>query len=175
MSKSDRILARSIVSWNPVGSVTRRQLAFGAGSAGALALLSGCTSNVRVGPEAVAGERPDGRVEMRMVQAAYIGSANAGSGVLEYRGRRYPFNVGGAGIGGIGASEIEAEGEVYNLRDVAQFAGAYGEARYGFALGRRSAGELWLQNEAGVIMRLKARREGLMLSLGGSAVVISMT
>jgi hypothetical protein len=155
-------------------TLARRHVLRG-GSAAALAALAGCTSNVRVGPEAVAGQQPDGRVEMRMVQAAYIGSANAGNGVLEYRGRRYPFNVGGAGIGGIGASEIEAEGDVFNLRDVAQFAGAYGEARYGFALGQRSAGELWLQNEAGVIMRLKARREGLMLSLGGDAVVISMT
>jgi hypothetical protein len=159
----------------PVPPLTRRQVLFGAGSASALALLSGCTSNVQVGPAAVAGQQPDATVEMRMVQAAYIGSANAGSGVLDYRGRRYPFNVGGAGIGGIGASEIEATGSVYNLRDVAQFAGAYGEARYGFALGQRSAGELWLQNEAGVIMRLNARREGLMLSLGGDAVVISMT
>ena len=112
---------------------------------------------------------------MRLVQAAYIGSGVTGSGVLEYRDRRHPFNISGAGIGGVGVSEIEAEGEVYDLRDVAQFAGAYGEARYGFALGQRSAGELWLQNEAGVIMRLKSRREGLMLSLGGDAVVISMT
>jgi hypothetical protein len=31
-----------------------------------------------------------------------------------------------------------------------------------------------LQNEHGVIMRLRAKREGLMLSLGGDAVVITM-
>ena len=31
-----------------------------------------------------------------------------------------------------------------------------------------------MQNEHGVILRLKAKREGLMLSLGGDAVVISM-
>jgi len=31
-----------------------------------------------------------------------------------------------------------------------------------------------MRNEAGVIMHLKAKREGLMLSLGGDAVVISM-
>jgi hypothetical protein len=140
----------------------------------ATAMAAACTSNVRVGPQAIAGRTPDGTVEMRMVQAAYIGSGNAGSGVLYHHGRSYPFTVAGAGIGGIGVSEIEASGDVYNLPDVALFPGAYGEARYGFALGERSAGELWLQNEAGVIMRLRARREGLMLSLGGDAVVISM-
>ena len=79
--------------------------------------------------------------------------------------------LGGLGIGGIGASSLQASGEVYKLRDVAQFAGAYGQARYGFAFGTKSGGDLWLQNEAGVIMHLHAKREGLMLSLGGSTVV----
>jgi len=32
-----------------------------------------------------------------------------------------------------------------------------------------------MQNEAGVILHLKAKREGLILSLGGDAVVISMS
>jgi hypothetical protein len=32
-----------------------------------------------------------------------------------------------------------------------------------------------MQNESGVIMHLKAKREGLILSLGGDAVVISLT
>ena len=77
-------------------------------------------------------------------------------------------------MGGIGASTIEATGEVYNLPDVVRFPGAYAQARYGFALGTMSGGDMWLQNEAGVIMRLKARREGLMLSLGGDAMMVSM-
>lgn len=137
-------------------------------------LAGGCQSDVRVGPQAVAGKVPDGTVEMNEMQAAYLASAGGGSGVLHYRGRRYPFTVGGAGIGGIGASTLNATGEIYNLNDVAQFPGTYGEARYGFAFGTTSAGDLWLQNEAGVIMHLKARREGLMLSLGGDAVVVTM-
>jgi hypothetical protein len=33
---------------------------------------------------------------------------------------------------------------------------------------------LWLRNNKGVIMHLKAKRTGLMLSLGGDAVMISM-
>lgn len=151
-----------------------RRLALGLIPALGATALSGCTSDTRVGPEAIAGQTPSGTVEMEMVQAAYIGSGGGGRGTLHFRGRRYPFMVGGAGIGGIGVSSIEAHGEVYNLREAAQFAGAYAQARYGFAVGARSAGELWLQNEAGVIMRLRARRTGLMLSLGGDAVVISL-
>jgi hypothetical protein len=48
------------------------------------------------------------------------------------------------------------------------------QARAGFALGNRSAGQLWLQNANGVILHLQANRQGLMLSLGADAIVISL-
>ena len=143
-------------------------------------LLAGCASDdmevggVAVGPAAIQGLSPSGQVGMTQVQAAYIGSGSAGSGTLWFRGRAYPFSVGGLGVGGIGFSTIEAYGEVYKLEDVYQFPGAYAQGRYGFALGEASKGDLWLQNEAGVILQLKAKRTGLMLSLGGDAVVIDM-
>ena len=137
--------------------------------------LAGCVGNVALGPDAVKGQTPDGGVEMHEVQAAYIGIGSAGTGVLSFRGVQYPFEVGGVGVGGFGLSTIEATGEVYNLRDLGQFPGTYGQARYGFAIGTASGGDLWLQNESGVILHLKAKREGLMLSLGGDAVVISMS
>jgi hypothetical protein len=139
-----------------------------------LLALAGCTSSVQVGPAAIAGLTPSGTVTMDQVQVAYLASAGGGSGTLYYQGNAYPFNIGGLGVGGIGASTISAEGEVYKLSNVANFAGAYGQARYGFAIGQASAGDLWLQNDAGVIMHLKAKRTGLMLSLGGDAIVISM-
>jgi hypothetical protein len=137
--------------------------------------LAGCAGNVKLGPEAVAGKTPDGTVDMREVQAAYIGSGSAGTGMLSYRGKEHPFKVGGVGVGGIGLSTVDAQGEVYNLRDLSQLPGTYGQARYGFAIGTASAGDLWMQNESGVILHLKAKRTGLILSLGGDAVVISMS
>lgn len=140
----------------------------------ALLSVAGCSSSGNVGPGAVAGLTPDGTVTMHQVQAAFIGSGGGGQGVLVFRGRSYPFTVGGLGIGGMGASTIDAQGEVYKLGSVSQFPGAYGQARYGYVFGQKSAGDLWLQNDGGVIMHLKAKRTGLMLSLGGDAVVISM-
>ena len=138
-------------------------------------LLAGCSASVQAGPAAIAGLTPDGTVDMEQVQVAYIGNAGGGSGTLYYHGGVYPFTIGGLGVGGIGASTISAEGEVYKLNNLANFAGAYAQGSYGFALGEASRGDLWLQNEAGVIMHLKAKRTGLMLSLGGDAVVISMS
>jgi hypothetical protein len=137
--------------------------------------FAACSSQYAVGENAIKGKSPDAFVDMHEVQAAYIGSGSGGGGTLFYQGNQYPFTVGGLGVGGIGLSTIEASGDVYNLPDLAQFPGTYGEARYGFAFGEMSKGDLWLQNEKGVILHLKAKRTGLILSLGGDAVVIAMT
>jgi hypothetical protein len=143
-------------------------------AAAALLPFAGCSSSQNIDQQSLEGKTPDGTVDMNQVQAAFIGSGGGGSGTLYYRGRSYPFAVGGLGIGGIGASTINASGEVYGLKNVIDFPGAYAQGRYGFAFGNSSGGDLWLQNEKGVIMHLKAKRSGLMLSLGGDAVVISM-
>ncbi|MEO8714843.1 MAG: hypothetical protein ABI369_07510 [Acetobacteraceae bacterium] len=141
--------------------------------AAALLLMAGCSR--QSGDRAdLAQQVPDARVEMSQVQAAFIGSGGGGTGTLFYNGNSYPFTVGGLGIGGIGISKIEARGDVYHLPDVAAFPGAYAQGRYGFAFGNASRGDLWLQNSNGVMMHLVAKRQGLMLSLGGDAVVITM-
>jgi hypothetical protein len=62
-----------------------------------------------------------------------------------------------AGLG-IGVSTICASGEVYKLNNIAQFPGAYAQGRHGLALGNKSAGDLWRQNDAGGI-RTRSRRD----------------
>jgi hypothetical protein len=190
--------AMSISLISRVASTQRpRALSFSSLLLGAAALLAGCaeTSSVTnavssaagsavsavggatgtaLGPDAVAGKPVSGTVTMQSVQAAYIGSGTTGGGTLRFRGRPYAFNITGAGIGGIGASTINATGEVYNLASPAQFAGTWGQARYGYAVGSASGGDLWLQNESGAIMHLAAQRTGLMLSLGADAMVITL-
>ncbi len=41
----------------------------------------------------------------------------------------YPFTIGGLGVGGIGVSTIDANGEVYKLNNLASFAGTYAQGR----------------------------------------------
>ena len=139
------------------------------------AALLGVAACSNQGAFSTQGKSVSGYVRMTQVQAAYLGSGNAGSGVLYYQGSRYPFSVGGLGVGGIGVSKIEAKGEVYGLKRLSDFPGAYVQGRYGFALANRSAGDLLLKNSNGVIMHLVAKRQGLMLSLGGDAVVIQLS
>jgi hypothetical protein len=113
-----------------------------------------------------------GTVDIEQTQIAFIGSGNLGGGTLYYGGKTYSFTVGGLGIGGFGISTMKASGTVYNLSDISQFPGAYVQGRYGFAAGTTGSGEMWLQNDKGVVIKLKAQREGLALSLGGDAVYI---
>lgn len=121
---------------------------------------------------APASAEQSGTVRIEQVQIAFIGSGNLGGGTLSYGGHQYDFTIGGLGIGGIGISRMVATGIVYDLHDVRDFAGSYGQARYGMALGDLGGGELLLQNTKGVALRLKAERTGLALSLGGDAVYI---
>ncbi|MBV9488685.1 MAG: hypothetical protein JO069_03040 [Verrucomicrobia bacterium] len=147
----------------------RRSALLALGTA-ALVSLAACANQVG----GAQGKPLSGYVRMNEVQAAYLGSGSAGSGTLSYRGRSYPFNVGGLGVGGIGVSTIQARGEVYGLQRLSDFPGTYAQGRMGFALGTRSGGDLWLKNGNGVVMHLVAKRTGLMLSLGGDAIAISM-
>ena len=141
-------------------------------AAAGLLCLAGCAN--QGDSLSLDGKPLSGYVRMTEVQAAYMGSGNAGTGVLDYHGRRYPFDVGGLGVGGIGISKIEAKGEVYGLKRLSDFPGAYVQGRYGLALGTVSTGDLWLKNTNGVIIRLVAKRQGLMLTLGGDVVGIQM-
>ena len=75
------------------------------------------------------GMPPDATVTMEEVQAAYIGNAGGGSGTLTYRGTSYPFTVAGIGVGGIGASKLDAVGDVYNLPSLNLFPGSYAQGQ----------------------------------------------
>jgi hypothetical protein len=121
------------------------------------------------------GKAPSGYVNMEEVSIAYLGQAGGGKGTLTFQGQTYPFEIAGLGGGGIGVSKLDASGEVYNLTNISEFSGAYDEARYGAVIGDASTGDLWLENNAGVVMHLKAKREGLMLSLGADVVDIRMS
>jgi hypothetical protein len=127
------------------------------------------------GTPSLEGKAPSGFVEMREVEIAFLASAGGGKGTLSFQGQTYPFEIAGLGGGGAGVSTIDASGEVYNLSDVAQFPGAYDERRAGVAFGGGGDGDLWLENNAGVVMHLKAESEGLMLNLGADVVDIRMS
>ena len=115
-----------------------------------------------------------GTLTVGQLQVAFIGSANVGGGKLNYKGKSHDFKIGGLGIGGFGISRIDATGEVYGLNKLEDFAGAYGQARYGAVIANASTGELWLENTKGVVIHLDGKRKGLALSLGVDGVIIDL-
>jgi hypothetical protein len=132
----------------------------------AAALLFLCVLSVSALPQSGPPTRPSGSVSIHQVQIAFIGSGTTGGGTLYFRGRSYPFTLGGLGIGGIGISRLDAVGSVYNLNRLEDFNGVYGQARTGWAIGDQGKGKMWLQNGNGVYLQLQAQRQGLALSLG---------
>ncbi|HRY24314.1 MAG: hypothetical protein H6852_07620 [Geminicoccaceae bacterium] len=139
-------------------------------------LLAACAESRPV-PEPPAGRTPAGRapagtVELREVQVARPGNAGGGRGTLAYRGRTYPFAI--AGLGVDGGDAVDAEGDVYNLHDLADFSGTYTAGQYGAVVGDAGTGDIWLENERKVILHLKAEHEGLRLAVDGAAVDIRL-
>jgi len=118
--------------------------------------------------------KKSGTVRIEQVQIAFIGSGNLGGGTLKFAGKSYDFTVGGLGVGGFGISKMVATGNVYDLKDIAHFPGAYVQGRVGMVVGDASTGKLWLKNSHGVVLELQADRQGLALSLGGDAVYIDL-
>ena len=87
---------------------------------------------------------------------------------------KYKFKVVEAGVGGIGGAKIIASGDVYNLNDVKDFPGAYGQLSAGVAVFNKGEGTMWLKNTNGVILKLNAREKGFELSAGAQGLVIKM-
>ena len=121
-----------------------------------------------------AGQTPDATVDLDEVQIAYLVMGTLGGGTLHYQGQDYRFKVGGLGVGGAGIDKLKADGEVFGLKDPADFAGEYLDARVGIAATVKGKGNLWLKNTKGVHMHLKSQLEGLALTLGGDAITVTM-
>jgi hypothetical protein len=119
-------------------------------------------------------QEPSGTVTIDEYQLAYIFSGSVGGGKLTFQGNTYDFKVGGLGIGGIGASHISAYGEVYNLKEVVAFPGTFAQGAVGYSVTNQGEGQLWLQNQNGVVLHLQTSQQGLGLTAGVSGILISM-
>jgi len=121
-----------------------------------------------------AGQPPDATVDIDEVQIGYLVMGTLGGGTLHYQGKDYRFKIGGLGARGVGADKLKASGEVYGLKDPADLAGEYIDARAGIAATVKGGGNLWLKNGKGVHMHLKSHLEGLALTLGADALTVKM-
>lgn len=139
----------------------------------AVLAMGGC-SGMMTTPTAqsVAGLSPSGNVT---ITEDFLTGLGGGSGTLEYQGRTYPFKVVGTVVGpGGGVEKISASGPVYKLASVANFPGRYTQSTGKAGLSSSGSSDLWLENNAGVILHLQGTSSGAMLTLGKDEIFIRM-
>jgi hypothetical protein len=98
---------------------------------------------------------------------------NWGTGILTTRGQRYPFALQGLEVGGVGVAKVQATGQVYHLRQVADFAGTYVAVGADAAV-VQGAGLLTMRNQQGVVINLQSRQQGVKLTAGGEGIRITL-
>jgi hypothetical protein len=135
-----------------------------------IAMVFGCASSkssttTSTAAESQTGEWPSGSIHFEEWQVMAILAGNWGHGTLGYNGKTYKFKVTGMGAGGYGVDKLSATGEVYRLKDIADFPGKYSELRGGITLGK-GVGGLYIHNDNGVVIELKTHAEGVALSIG---------
>jgi hypothetical protein len=148
-----------------MNAISRRGFIIAGGLASGGAALWGATTPAQAAT---------GSVSLRILSAGFIFGGTGGEGVLSFHGRRYPLTVGGVSVGAtFGASGADLYGTASHMRRPDDIAGVYSKLNAGVAAG---TGEEYseLVNQNGVVLRLRGRETGLMVSLDLSGMALSI-
>ena len=116
-------------------------------------------------------QKYDGSVSIDSTNFALVIGGSTGGGQLKFQDKTYDFKITGLSAGvNVGVTKIEANGFVYNLKDVAKFPGTYTAYSTSGTAGA-GAGMVYLKNENGVIMKLGSTSKGLQLNVGAASGV----
>ena len=133
----------------------------------ALVAFAGATSSS-------ASHADEGFVQLTIYKAGWIIGGSGGSGVLDFRGRRYWLSTGGLDYGLVfGGSKTILRGRVSNIYRPSDVAGVYGAAGAGLAVGR-GARAIVLSNQKGAVLELTGHQVGLMANADLSGLAITM-
>ena len=121
-----------------------------------------------------AAHADEGFVRLTIYKAGWVIGGSGGSGVLDFRGRRYPLSTGGLDYGFVfGGSKTVLRGRVSNIYRPSDVAGVYGAAGAGIAVGR-GALAIVLTNQKGAVLELSGHQVGLMANADLSGLAITM-
>ena len=96
-----------------------------------------------------------------------------GNGTLHYKGKEYRFKINGLKIVDIGGSSYDAIGEVYYMKDLADFEGTYVQFEAGGAIAGGAAAQT-MKNERGVVLNLRSTKIGLQLTLAPGGLEVRL-
>ncbi len=116
---------------------------------------------------------PDATVKLSGTSVA-LGLGYAwGSGTLMYKGKEYKFKINGFSAGAIGASSIDATGDVYHLSELANFPGTYAGLTASATVGGGIDFSV-IQNGSGVYIQLHGTSMGMLFQAGPSGIRLEM-
>ncbi|MDS4026364.1 MAG: hypothetical protein RKO25_05145 [Candidatus Contendobacter sp.] len=118
--------------------------------------------------------RPDARLAFSSTAIGLGFGYQWGQGALEFQGRKHPFTVSGIKAATLGVTRVDALGQIYRLRELADFSGRYIVVEGGLTV-VQGGGNAVLRNEKGVTLYLQNVQYGLDLTLGGGGVDIALT
>ena len=121
-----------------------------------------------------AARADSGTIAFSVLKAGWVIGGSGGSGVLDFRGRRYSLSTGGLDYGLVfGGSKTVLRGRVSNIYRPSDVAGVYGAAGAGLAVGR-GARAIVLSNQKGAVLELTGQQVGLMANADLSGLAITM-
>jgi len=117
--------------------------------------------------------KPDATITLTAKAVGAGAGYSWGDGKLHYKGKTYNITVDGLTIGTVGANEIQATGEVYDMKSVEDFVGTYAAAVAGATIGGGGGGTT-MKNQNGVVISMSATTRGVSLTLGASGVKFAL-
>lgn len=87
--------------------------------------------------------------------------------------KEYKFKVSGVSVADVGAANITAEGEVYNLTSPADLSGNFSAVTAGMTIGAGGS-VAYLKNERGVVITLHSQTGGLRFNLSASGMRVTL-
>jgi hypothetical protein len=121
-----------------------------------------------------ASHAESGYVTLTIYKAGWVIGGSGGSGVLDFRGRRYGLATGGLDYGLVfGGSKTVLRGRVSNINRPSDVAGVYAAAGAGLTVGRGARGII-LTNQKGAVLELTGSQVGLMANVDLSGLAITL-
>lgn len=115
-----------------------------------------------------------GTVEVKSEQIRLIIGGSKGTGVLHFNGKDYKFKMSGNSVGGIGVTNTEAVGTVYNLNNIKDFPGTYSGMGVGAVAVKGTGASSWENNKKVVVHMQAKSAEGVALNMGINVVKIQL-
>ena len=131
------------------------------------------TAFLYAGTAVAENEKPSGTVSISTTSVALGIGGQWGSGVLLFKDKQYNFDITGLSLIDVGITTISAEGDVYHLTKVEDFAGTYTAAEAGFALAA-GASAATMKNQKGIVMSLTSTQKGIKFKLAPEGITVKM-